>query len=209
MQGYLGEFQSVSPPWHCTSLALGQACTLLPGHRLRINPLPGPYSALQISTRQQIQSPPLHLLLCNAISAMATSFSLENESCWGANEKPGGVARFSGMQWADYAQTKQEREGESLQKYLCEELALLPGTGARNNLQRETQQQQGSQCWQNAIATHCSRDLSCVVTLTASWVKSPPPPIPSGAWITFPIFLHLQCNKQLYHKGLLGLATMP
>ncbi|ETE62027.1 hypothetical protein L345_12215, partial [Ophiophagus hannah] len=168
------------PPWHCTSLALGQACTLLPGHRLRINPLPGPYSALQISTRQQIQSPPLHLLLCN-----------------GANGKPGGVARFSGMQWADYAQTKQEREGESLQKYLGEELALLPGTGARNNLQRETQQQQGSQCWQNAIATHCSRDLSCVVTLTASW------------WCLNHIFLHLQCNKQLYHKGLLGLATKP
>ncbi|KAF7242430.1 putative beta-glucosidase I, partial [Varanus komodoensis] len=170
MQGYLGEFYSDSPPWHCTSLAQGQAYTLLPGHRLHINPLLGPCSALQISTRQQIQSPPLHLLLCSGASAMATSFSLENRSCRRANGKPGGVARFSGMQWADYAQTKQERgEGESLQKYLGKELALLPGTGARNNLQRETQQQQGSWCWQDATATHRSRDLSCSVTLRASW----------------------------------------
>lgn len=119
MQGYLGEFLSVSPPWQCTSLAQVQACTLLPGHRLHINPLLGPCSALQISTRQQIQSPPLHSLLCSGASAMATSFSLEDRSIWEANGKRGCVARFSGMQWADHAQTKQERgEGESLQKYL-------------------------------------------------------------------------------------------
>lgn len=176
MQGYLGEFHSVSPPWDCTSLAQGQACTLLPGHRLHINPLLGPSSALQISTRQQIQSPPLHSFLCNGGSAMATSFSLENCSEQGANGKAGCVARFSGMQWADYAQTKQERgEGESLQKYLGKEMALLPGIGARNNLRRETQQQQGSCCWHEATATHRSRDLSCSVILTASWVQNSPP----------------------------------